>query len=154
MASARAQVEVYGTVAAAEALWYDVRRWPSFVEGFGHVVRADDEWPAGGSVVWDSPPKGRGRVIERVTFYEARTGQDVEVEDERLIGTQQVRFAPVATDSVAVQLTLRWKLKARNPLMAIVDATFIRRAQADALQATLARWATELESDRELGVAE
>ena len=74
---------VPGLASEAEALWYDPQRWPVWVDGFGHVVKLEGEWPAPGArAVWDSKPGGRGRVVERVTAYEARAGQTLEVEDE------------------------------------------------------------------------
>ena len=40
MAKSRASVELPAQISAAEALWYDLRRWPSFVDGFGAVARS------------------------------------------------------------------------------------------------------------------
>ena len=48
MARAAVRTVVEGPVGAAEQLWYDPTRWPSFVDGFGHVVRVDEGWPAAG----------------------------------------------------------------------------------------------------------
>ena len=45
----------------AEALWYDTNRWPTFVDGFAHVVSSERDWPAApGILVWQSTPAGRG----------------------------------------------------------------------------------------------
>ena len=50
-------------IADAEALWYDLERWPSFVEGFKHVVIVGGGWPAVGAVLfWECGTDGRGRV--------------------------------------------------------------------------------------------
>ena len=78
----------------AEELWYDTVRWPTFVDGFGHVHKVDAGWPRelGAVVVWDSKPGGRGRVLERVVSFEARVGQTVEVEDEKIFGTPDDRL--------------------------------------------------------------
>ena len=63
-----ARIDVPGQASDAEALWYDLRRWPSFVDGFKYIARVDGDWPAVGAlVVWDSYPGGRGRVLEEVT---------------------------------------------------------------------------------------
>ena len=71
-----ARIDVPGQASDAEALWYDLRRWPSFVDGCKYIARVDGDWPAAGAlVVWDSFPGGRGRVLEEVTAYEARVGQ-------------------------------------------------------------------------------
>lgn len=152
---ARAQVTVPGRIADAEALWYDTRRWPSFVDGFHHVARADPEWPAAGALTWDSTPGGRGRVLERVVRHETRVGQTAEVEDARVAATQTVTFAAAAGERVRVVLELDYAVKDRRggPLFAVVDALFIRPRQREALQRTLTRFARELASDRALGGA-
>jgi len=150
MGRARTSIETAGRLTDAEALWYDTSRWASFVDGLGHVVQADPGWPREGTVLWDSRPGGRGRVFERVSRYTAGDGQDVEVEDEKLTGTQSVRFAPAGEDRVAVSLELRYELKRDDPLAPIVDALFIRRAIRDSLSRTLRRFAIELAADRSL----
>ena len=68
MRTASAHAEVVLAPAAALALWTDVSRWPSFVEGFARLREGDSAWPAPEArVVWDSVPAGRGRVTEKVT---------------------------------------------------------------------------------------
>jgi hypothetical protein len=147
-----ARADVPGRVSDAEALWYDHRRWPTFVDGLKHVDKVEGDWPrAGARVVWTSHPGGRGRVIEEVTAYEARTGQTLSVEDEQVYAKQRVAFTP-REDGATVTLELEWRLKQQRPLMALVDLLFIRRQQRDALRRTLRRFRTELvaESDPEL----
>ena len=139
----RAAQSVPGLASEAEELWYDPQRWPGWLDGFGHVSKVEGEWPAPGArAVWDSKPGGRGRVVERVTAYESRTGQTLEVEDEKLRGTQRVAFSP-GPDGVEVALELNYELKERNPLTPITDLLFIRRALRDSLQRTLTRFARE-----------
>ena len=150
MARARASVTLPGLASEAEALWYDPQRWPAWVDGFGHAVKLEGDWPGvGARSVWDSKPGGRGRVVERVTAYEARAGQTVAVEDEKLRGTQRVSFAPGA-DGVDVALELEYQLKERNALTPFVDALFIRRALRDSLQRSLVRFARERRSDMDV----
>ena len=151
MSRVRAAERVEGTVAEAEALWYDTARWPTFVDGFGRVARTDGDWPREGTLTWDSRPGGRGRVIERVTWFSAREGQDAAVEDERLTGTQRVRFTPEDGESVLAELELSYALKEARPGMVVVDLLFVRRALRDSLRRTLHRFATELDAERELG---
>lgn len=147
-----ASVEIPGTrIAEAEALWYDLRRWSSFVEGFKHVVRVKGEWPqAGSELLWESVPAGRGRVLEKVTGFTQREGQRAEVLDPRIRGVQEVRFQAGEQRSVLVALTLEYELLRPGALGPLTDFFFIRRAQQDALQRTLLRFARELETDREL----
>ena len=78
----KASIIVPGRAVEAEQLWYDRSRWPSWIDGFGKIVSLDDQWPQSGArLLWDSRPGGRGRVIERVTRYEPRLGQTLEIEE-------------------------------------------------------------------------
>jgi Polyketide cyclase / dehydrase and lipid transport len=134
---------VPGRVADAEELWYDPHRWAAWIDGFGHVVVLEGDWPeVGARLVWESPPKGRGRVQEIVRAYEPRTGQTVEVEDERLHGRQTVSFEPVG-DEVKVTLTFEYELKQRHAFTPLVDRLFIRRELGDSLRRTLTRFGHE-----------
>jgi Polyketide cyclase / dehydrase and lipid transport len=143
MPRVRAAVTVPGLASEAETLWYDPQRWPSWIDGFGHVVKVEGEWPdRGARVVWDSKPGGRGRVVERVAAYEARTGQTLQVEDEKLRGTQRVSFAP-QPEGVEVALELEYDLKETNVLTPVTDLLFIRRALRDSLSRSLTRFARE-----------
>ena len=143
MPSVRATTTVPGRVAEAEELWYDPHRWAAWIDGFGHVAKLEGDWPrAGARLLWDSRPNGRGRVSETVTSYEPRTGQTLDVEDQRLTGTQSVAFAPDG-EQVRLSLTLDYRLKARSPITPLLDLLFIRRALRDSLQRTLARFGHE-----------
>jgi len=145
-----AEIEVDAELPAVEELWFDVGRWPSFVDGFAHVVAQEDGWPAtGGRLVWDSTPRGRGRVLERVTSQEPGQGQAAELEDPRMRGTQEVRFTRLQ-DGTAIGLQLDYRLKDRNPLTPLVDLLFIRRSLRDSLRRTLTRFARELNADADL----
>jgi hypothetical protein len=152
MGRVRARIDVPGQASAAEALWYDTRRWPAFVDGLKHVARVTGEWPQpGAEVVWDSHPGGRGRVLERVVEYEARRGQAVAVEDEKIRGTQRVGFTPHA-DGVAIALEIDYELKDPRLRFAPLDLLFIRRPQREALERTLRRFAAELRAEAEPAV--
>jgi polyketide cyclase/dehydrase/lipid transport protein len=152
MGRVSASVDVPGQASDAEMLWYDHRRWPSFVDGCKHVARVDGDWPhAGARVVWDTWPGGRGRVLEQVVGYEARVGQSVAVEDEKIRGTQRVAFAPHA-GGVTVSLELEYEPKDPRLRFAPFDALFIRRPQRESLERTLRRFAAEMRSDRELAI--
>ena len=140
---------VPGGVEQAEALWYDLGRWPAYVDGFAAVVRCDDAWPASGTLIWNSTPAGRGRVIERVVRQAPGEGQVSEVEDERLHGIQTVAFEP-GRDGTVMTIGLEYALKERNPFTPLIDVFFIRRAIRDALQRTATRFAREREGDLEM----
>lgn len=144
-----------GRISEAETLWYDTTRWVTFVDGFHHVSGDDDGWPSQGTLVWDSTPGGRGRVLERVERYEPRAGQTAEIEDEKITGTQIVSFTARPGDRVQITLELRYALKERplGPFSLVVDAIFIRPRQREALSRTLARFSRELASERSLPAA-
>ena len=151
MGRATASITVKGRAAEAEALWYDPDRWQAWVDGFGHVVSLEGDWPRrGAELVWQSPPGGRGRVTERVVAYEMRLGQTVEVEDATMTGRQTVAFEPGA-DSVEVTLTLEYRIKDRTPLTPVVDLLFVRRAMGDALRRTVTRFANERKAEIQFG---
>jgi hypothetical protein len=149
MGRVRARIDVPAQASAAEALWYDTRRWPAFVDGLKHVARVVGEWPRpGAEVVWDSHPGGRGRVLERAVEYEARRGHAAAVEDDRIRATQRVGFAPHA-GGVAITLELDYELKDPRLRFAPIDLLFIRRPQREALERTLRRFAAELRAEGE-----
>ena len=151
MAKAKASIELPAQVSAAEALWYDLRRWPAFMDGLHHIEKAEGDWPkVDARVRWVSTPDGRGLVDERVTRYEVRAGQTLAVEDPRIIGTQTVTFVPKPEGRSELTIVLDYRLKDSNPLTPVVDALFIRRAFADTLRRTLSRFRRELQGDLRL----
>ena len=152
MTRVRASIAIAALASEAEELWYDPRRWPTFIDGLHHVARLEGDWPHEGSrVLWDSNPGGRGRVQEHVTAYAAREGQTLDVEDGKIRGTQTVTFTPTDT-GVTVTLELRYELKDRKPFMPVFDLLFIRRPQRDSLARTLRRFRTEVTAERESSV--
>jgi polyketide cyclase/dehydrase/lipid transport protein len=144
MTTARRSLECPASLAEVEALWYDLARWRSWVDGFERVVERREPWPrTGGAVIWQSTPYGRGRVSEGVREYQVGGGQAVAFEDDRMRGTQRVSFAQTA-EGVAVTLELRYEIKGSRLAMALVDLLFIRRAVGDSLRRTLEGFAREL----------
>ncbi len=143
-------VEVPVRASAAEDLWYDLSRWPSFVDGFGHVRKLSGDWPqAGSSLQWTSAPGGRGHVLERVLSYEPRCGQESQVADEKMTGVQRVTFEP-GPDSVVVTLELEYEITQAGPFSGALDVLFVRRPMRDSLARTLTRFKREAVTDREL----
>ncbi len=127
----------------AFGLWADVRRWPTFVDGFARPTRLDDEWPAtGAKLVWESTPEGRGTVTERVLESHPGALLVTQVFEERCTGTQSVSFAP-DEEGALVEIEYEYELTRGGPLRGVTDVLFIRRAQSDALVRTLRRFATE-----------
>ena len=146
---ARAGARVALEPAAAAELWADVTRWPSFVEGFGHVVSLDPDWPRkGAKVVWQSVPDGRGRVTESVLEHRGLTLR-TQVFEEALAGRQTARFEPAPGGSV-VDVQLEYDLARYGRLSGLADLIFIRRALRDALRRTLRRFSVEAEEEADL----
>jgi hypothetical protein len=130
------------TPLVAQRLWVDTNRWPTFVDGFGHVVEIDASWPEPGSkVVWQSGPAGRGRVTERIRTY-GDAAVETDVFDTQMSALQAVSFA-AAEDGCDVFLSLDYQLQTGGPLRKLTDVLFIRRALAMALERTLRRFSTE-----------
>ena len=75
-------------------------------------------------------------MLETVTHHEQRTGQTLQVEDERLRGTQTVAFEPDGEDT-RITLSLDYELKRAHALTPLVDWLFVRRAINDSLRRTL-----------------
>ena len=137
---------------AAVALWADVRRWPTFVEGFAHLVEASREWPREGArLVWQSNPSGRGRVTEKVVESGPRLLR-TQVYEDALVGEQSVSVEP-AGEGTRVELRLEYALARSGPLSGVADVLFIRRALRDSLRRTLDRFAVEAEEEATLGPA-
>ena len=130
----------------ALALWADVGRWPSFVDGFARVKEVSPEWPGhGAKLVWESHPGGRGRVTEKV--LESAAGRfSTRVFEERLAGTQTAVVEP-APEGARLRLTLAYELAQGGPLRAVTDLLFVRRALRDAMVRTLRRFAVEAEDE-------
>jgi uncharacterized membrane protein len=144
MGRVKAEVTVAALARAAEELWYDTSRWPTFVDGLAHVAKVEGDWPRAGRVLWDAKVDGRGRVDERVSDHEARVGQTVAVEDEKITGTQQIAFHPTG-EGCRIVLTLEYRLKMDGPQSVVIDR-FARRPMRDSLKRTLARFKRELEA--------
>jgi uncharacterized membrane protein len=135
----------------AWALWTDTVRWPTFVEGFAHAVEQSPDWPGQGArLVWQSTPGGRGRVTEKVTGSQAGSTLSTQVFEDALSGTQLVTFEVAEDGRTRVELRLDYQLTGGGPLKAVMDLLFIRRALGQALQRTLARFATEAAEEASL----
>jgi hypothetical protein len=140
-----------GTVHDAESCWYDVARWPNWIDGLERVIDVSGNWPsAGASVTWESGPAGRGRVTERVTWYAPLEGQRLDVADPSIDGKQSVEFSPV-DDGVRVTLSLEYEIKKRGFFTPLVDLLFIRRAMEASLRATLGMFGAQLAGRRPTG---
>ena len=113
---------VEGPGIEAEQLWYDRSRWASWIAGFAALQKLGDEWPLEGARrVWVTRPHGRGLISETVRAYVAGDGQTLEFEDEKVRGTQQVRFESDGTRT-RITVALDLETKGRDPAGAQVVA--------------------------------
>ncbi|MFL5824411.1 MAG: SRPBCC family protein [Solirubrobacteraceae bacterium] len=148
MGSVSVRQVLQGSVHGAETCWYEVARWPEWVDELARVIEVEGDWPrVGGSVTWESGPAGRGRVHEQVIDHEPLGGQTLEVEDDSITGTQQVAFTPAGQD-VEVALSLTYRIKRRSLFTPLVDTLFVRRVMAASLARTLTRFAGVLAESR------
>ena len=149
MRTARAGATLPLSPTDALALWSDVERWPSFVEGYARRLELSPAWPEKGArVVWESVPDGRGRVTETVLENSADRFS-TQVFEEALLGTQTLRAASSGEGS-EIELTLEYQLTKYGPLGGVADALFIRRALRDSLRRTLFRFGIEAEEEAAL----
>jgi hypothetical protein len=140
-----ASIVVAGAAVEVEQLWHDRFRWASWIDGFGHLGKLEGEWPLEGARrLWDSPPGGRGRVMETVTAYEAGRGQTLRVEDARVAGVQRVAFV---SDGERTQITLELEVEPKAPLKP-ARRWWLRRTFGQSLRRTLQRFAYELAAER------
>jgi hypothetical protein len=141
--------------AEAEALWTNVARWPTFIEGFAHVAQQDESWPAEGSkLIWESSPGGRGTVNEKVTSR-GEGHLSTRLVEESLHGIQTVTFEPAEGGGTHVELRLEYTLNPttiwrQGPLGKATNFLFIRRALTDSLVRTLRRFAAEAAEEQAL----
>jgi Polyketide cyclase / dehydrase and lipid transport len=132
------------SVHEVETRWYDVSRWPEWVDGLARVISVDGGWPQVGSeVIWQSSPAGRGRVSEQVEAYEPLRGLTVRVHDEAIEGHQRVRFEP-AGSGVEVELSLDYRIMRRTPVTPLIERLFVRRPMIMSLTRTLERFGSVL----------
>jgi hypothetical protein len=141
-----AVVVVEGAAVEVEQLWNDRSRWASWIDGFAHLSKLDDEWPqAGARRVWVTPPGGRGLISETATAYTAGAGQTLAFEDERVSGTQAVRLE---SDGTRTRITVKVDLDTKAPL-APARKWWLRRKLREALNRSLQRFSYELAADRD-----
>jgi hypothetical protein len=137
---------VEGPGIEVEQLWHDRSRWASWIDGFASLVKLEGEWPQEGSRrVWVTRVGGRGIVMERATSFTAGDGHSVQFEDERVRGSQDVRFE---TDGVRtrIRVTFGFETKERTPPARV---WWLRRQLRQAWERSLARFSYELAAERD-----
>ncbi|GAC1438568.1 MAG: hypothetical protein NVSMB51_14670 [Solirubrobacteraceae bacterium] len=145
MGIARAAQDFLAPPREAEQLWLDPTRWPAVVDGCARIVEQRGAWPAAGAEVrWQSTPHGRGEVIERVIEHRSGVLHRREVRDAASVGVLACGWEPLE-GGVALELTYDYRLVGSPQLIRpLLDALFVRRAQAESLRRTLTLFGREL----------
>lgn len=144
--SVSASIVVEGPGVEVEQLWHDRSRWASWIDGFAALRTLEPDWPLEGSRrVWVTRPNGRGLVSERVTSYVAGDGHTLAFEDEKVRGTERVRFE---TDGVRTRITVTLELDTKAYL-APARKWWLRRQFRGALERSLSRFSYELAAERD-----
>ena len=137
-----ASIVVPGPPVEAEQLWHDPSRWASWIDGYGHLVKFEGEWPLEGARRLRQSRDGI--VAERVIDHRAGRSHAVFIEDERVAGQQRVRFEGDAnTTRITVELDV--SPKARLPP---ARRWWMRRKLGESARRTLQRFSYELAADR------
>ena len=131
-----------GPPVEAEQLWHDQSRWASWIDGFGHLVKLEGEWPLEGAR--RIRQSRDGVVAERVVGYQAGRSHALFVEDERVAGQQRVRFEGDA-DATRITVELDLEPKQRMPP---ARRWWLRRKLGESLRRTLRRFSYELAAER------
>ncbi len=137
-----ASIVVPGAPVEAEQLWHDRSRWASWIDGYGHLVKFEGEWPLEGARRLRQARDGI--VAERVIDHRAGRSHTVFIEDERIAGQQRVRFEG---DASATRITLELDASTKQRLPPARE-WWLRRKLGESLRRTLQRFSYELAADR------
>ena len=129
-------VLVGASLAAAWDHYFDPKGWPDWVEGFERVERSDGYPEAGGTLVWQSNPAGRGTVTERVLAHEPRTLHRIAFSDPQSEGELTTRFA-IEGEATRLTLELDYTVGGGGALSRITDLLFARSQVIASLRRTL-----------------
>jgi uncharacterized protein YndB with AHSA1/START domain len=149
--SVEAEVEIDAPLADVWELYFDPRRWASWVDGFSAVESSSGYPEPGGTLVWRSTPAGRGRVSERVLAHESRELHRAAFSDPAAEGELQTRFemlpAREGERRTRVHQTLSYSLLGGGPLRRLTDLLFVRSQMRGSLARSLDELRAEAEAD-------
>jgi uncharacterized protein YndB with AHSA1/START domain len=149
--SVEAEVEIGASLAEVWDLYFDPRRWASWVDGFAAVESSSGYPGVGGTLTWRSTPAGRGRVSERVLAHEQRELHRVAFTDPGAEGELETRFTmlPAGGDErrTRVAQRLSYELASGGPLRRLTDLLFVRSQMRGSLQRSLTELRAEAEAD-------
>jgi uncharacterized membrane protein len=143
---------VRGSLKEVWEFYFDPRGWPSWVDGFAAVERAEGYPEQGATLVWRSKPAGRGTVTERVLEHSPRTRHRIEWSDPESSGALLSEFA-VEGDAVRVTLRLDYRIAGGGPFNRITERLFVRGQVVKSLQRSLLRFKHEAEEAAHPGLA-
>ncbi|HLM31030.1 MAG TPA: SRPBCC family protein [Solirubrobacterales bacterium] len=136
MATLTESVLVGATLGEVWDVYFDSRRWASWVDGFAAVERSDGYPQDGATLVWRSNPAGRGTVTERVVEHSPRRLHRIEFTDPESNGELRTRFA-VEGEAVRVALELDYRLASGGPFAWLADRLFVRSQVRASLRRSL-----------------
>ncbi len=144
MPSVSAELIVPASLAEAWDLYFDRRRWTSWVDEFRGTDEIDDGYPeAGGTLVWHSGPAGRGQVTETVLEHEPRRLHRIRYLDQSSEGEQLTRFEIAGENGTKVSLELDYELVGPT-LIPFTDRLFVRPQMRNSLMRSLEGLAAEI----------
>src|SRR5688572_16314931 len=134
---------VPATLAEVWDLYFQSETWPAWVDQFNRVETLDSGYPvAGGRLIWQSGPAGRGTVTESVLEHDPRSLHRIRYRDDSSEGELLTTFA-IEGDATKVKLDLVYGLLEPSPLGPITDLLFIRSQMRGSLRRSLEALAAE-----------
>ena len=148
MGEVEASVEVDAPLAEVWDLYFDERRWASWVDGFSSTGSSTDYPERGGRLSWRSTPAGRGAVNETVLEHQPRTLHRISYEDPSSRGQLETRFemVPAGEDGerrTKVTQKMSYELTEPGLFGGVTDFLFIRSQMRRSLQRSLAELGIE-----------
>jgi Polyketide cyclase / dehydrase and lipid transport len=124
-------------------LYFNPATWPAWVDQFKRVETLDSGYPeAGGRLIWQSGPAGRGTVTENVLEHVPRSLHRIRYRDDSSEGELLTTFA-IEGEGTKVKLDLVYGLLQPGPLGPITDRLFIRSQMRGSLRRSLEALASE-----------
>ena len=146
MSEVSAEISIDADLKEVWDVFFDVHRWPSWVDGFDSVLNEVGYPEAGGNLRWRSIPAGRGEVSERVLAHEPRRLHKIAFSDPESSGELATTFE-IAGKRVIVRRTMSYEINRGGTFTWLADVFFVRRQVTVALQRELSGLKREAESD-------
>ena len=136
MATVEESVLVGASLAETWDRFFDVRGWPSWVDGFQAAVESHGYPEVGGTLRWRSIPAGRGEVTERVVEHQHRRRHLISFEDPAMAGELDTRIE-IEGEGTRVSQRLDYRLLDRGPIARLGALLFVRGQVRASMQRSL-----------------